>query len=56
MGWTELDNGSLLKAAATDFDGLITTDQNLRHQQNLKSAVQAKAIDDISARPGSDNA
>jgi predicted nuclease of predicted toxin-antitoxin system len=35
MGWTELDNGSLLKAAETDFDALITTDQNLRHQQNL---------------------
>jgi predicted nuclease of predicted toxin-antitoxin system len=35
MGWTELDNGSLLKAAARDFDVLITTDQNLLHQQNL---------------------
>jgi len=35
MGWTELNNGALLKAAATDFDALITTDQNLRYQQNL---------------------
>lgn len=35
MGWTELDNGALLNAAATDFDALITTDQNLRYQQNL---------------------
>ena len=35
MGWTELDNGSLHKAAETDFDVFITTDQNLRHQQNL---------------------
>ena len=35
MGWAELDNGSLLKAAETDFDALITTDQHLRHQQNL---------------------
>jgi hypothetical protein len=35
MGWTELDNGALLKATETDFDALITTDQNLRYQQNL---------------------
>ena len=36
MAWTELDNGALLKAAATHFDVLITTDQNLRYQQNLE--------------------
>jgi len=35
MGWTELDNGALLKAAETEFEALITTDQNLRYQQNL---------------------
>jgi len=35
MAWTELDNGALLKAAETHFDALVTTDQNLRHQQNL---------------------
>jgi hypothetical protein len=35
MGWTKLDNGELLKAAEIDFDILITTDQNLRYQQNL---------------------
>ena len=35
MGWTELDNGALLRAAETDFDALITTDKNLRYQQNL---------------------
>jgi hypothetical protein len=35
MRWTELDNGALLKAAERDFDALITTDQNLRYQQNL---------------------
>ena len=33
--WTELDNGALLKAAETHFDALITTDRNLRYQQNL---------------------
>jgi len=35
MAWTELDNGALLKAAEANFDVLITTDRNLRHQQNL---------------------
>jgi hypothetical protein len=35
MGWTELDNGALLRAAEVDFDALITTDKNLRFQQNL---------------------
>jgi len=35
MGWTQLDNGALLKAAETDFDALITTDKHLRHQRNL---------------------
>jgi hypothetical protein len=35
MGWAKLDNGALLKAADTDFDVLVTTDRNLRYQQNL---------------------
>lgn len=35
MGWHELENGALLAAAEAEFDALITTDQNLRHQQNL---------------------
>ena len=35
MGWTELDNGALLRAAETNFDALVTTDKNLRYQQNL---------------------
>ena len=35
-GWSELSNGDLLTAAeAAGFDLLITTDQNLRYQQNL---------------------
>lgn len=42
MAWTELDNGALLKVAAAQFDVLVTTDKNLRHQQNL--AVQQLAI------------
>jgi hypothetical protein len=36
MGWSGLDNGALLKAAEENFDTLITTDKNLRHQQELK--------------------
>lgn len=35
MHWEALSNGELLKAAESDFDVLITTDQNLRYQQNL---------------------
>src|SRR5262245_24498063 len=34
-GWAELDNGDLLRAAENEFQAFITTDQNLRHQQNL---------------------
>jgi uncharacterized linocin/CFP29 family protein len=37
MGWSSLENGQLIaQAQAHDFDLLITTDQNLRYQQNLK--------------------
>jgi len=35
MGWAELDNGNLLSAAGVEFDALVTTDKNLRYQQNL---------------------
>ncbi len=35
MGWHQLDNGELLTATEAKFDALVTTDQNLRHQQNL---------------------
>ena len=36
-GWSNLKNGDLLtRAEAEGFDALITTDQNLRYQQNLK--------------------
>lgn len=35
-GWSNLENGDLLtKAEAAGFDALVTTDQNLRYQQNL---------------------
>jgi hypothetical protein len=35
MGWSELSNGALLRAANAQFDVLITTDRSLRHQQNI---------------------
>lgn len=35
-GWQMLQNGDLLAAAEADgFEAIITTDQNLRYQQNL---------------------
>src|SRR6266567_2529411 len=37
MGWDQLENGDLLDAAEASFDALITTDQNLRYQQNLRA-------------------
>ena len=37
LGWSTLTNGDLLAAAETRFDLLVTTDRNLRHQQNLPS-------------------
>ena len=35
MGWAKLENGDLLGTAEAAFDALVTTDQNLRYQQNL---------------------
>jgi hypothetical protein len=36
MGWNELENGDLLRAAeSARFDVLIICDQNMRYQQNL---------------------
>ncbi|HWZ44486.1 MAG TPA: hypothetical protein VNW97_13500 [Candidatus Saccharimonadales bacterium] len=35
-GWEELENGELLQAAEiVGFEVLVTTDKNLRYQQNL---------------------
>lgn len=35
QGWSRLNNGALLSAAEKEFDLLVTTDQSLRHQQNV---------------------
>ena len=34
-GWAGVENGALLAAAEQVFDAFITTDKNLRYQQNL---------------------
>jgi predicted nuclease of predicted toxin-antitoxin system len=35
LGWTGVTNGALLRQAEDQFDVFITTDKNLRYQQNL---------------------
>ena len=35
MGWSSLKNGDLLKQAEETFELFITSDQNIRYQQNL---------------------
>ncbi|HLA96383.1 MAG TPA: hypothetical protein VK612_11735, partial [Pyrinomonadaceae bacterium] len=35
MGWAGVKNGKLLKLIAAEFDVFITSDKNLRYQQNL---------------------
>jgi predicted nuclease of predicted toxin-antitoxin system len=35
MGWTGVTNGALLAMAEGEFDVFVTTDKNLRYQQNL---------------------
>jgi hypothetical protein len=41
-GWSQLENGALLVAAeAEGFQVLVTTDRNLKYQQNLSSRTIA---------------
>jgi hypothetical protein len=35
IGWAGLRNGELLRRAEERFDIFVTSDQNLRHQQNI---------------------
>ena len=35
QGWSGITNGALLQLAEGQFDVLITSDQNLKYQQNL---------------------
>lgn len=34
-GWLGMQNGTLLRAAALEFDILLTVDRNMQHQQHL---------------------
>ena len=44
MGWTSLSNGALLRQAAATFDALLTADQNIEFQQNLKTLPVAVVV------------
>jgi len=45
QGWDTFKNGDLLTAAeAAGFDVLITTDKNIRHQQNLTTRTIAIVV------------
>ena len=51
-GWDRLSNGALLQAAEdAGFDLLLTTDKNMRYQQNLKDRKIAIVILGNSRRP-----
>ena len=51
-GWDRLVNGDLLKAAeANGFDVLLTTDKNMKYQQNLKGRRIAIVVLGNSNRP-----
>jgi hypothetical protein len=44
-GWSKLKNGELLDAAEKDgFGVLVTTDTNLKHQQNLAARQIATVV------------
>jgi hypothetical protein len=44
-GWAELSNGELLDAAEAQFDVLVTTDKQLRYQQNRLAVCFAAVAD-----------
>jgi hypothetical protein len=44
IGWTSLSNGALLRQAAAEFDALLTADQNIEFQQNLKTLPLAVVV------------
>jgi hypothetical protein len=44
VGWASIENGELLRRAADAFDVLITADQNLEFQQNLRTLPVAVLV------------
>jgi hypothetical protein len=54
-GWDRLSNGALLRAAEeAGFDVLLTTDKNIRYQQNLKGRRLAIVVLGNPQRPAVD--
>ena len=44
-GWSDVDNGRLIEIAESEgYDVLVTTDQNMRFQQNLTSRQLAVVV------------
>lgn len=43
-GWSGLENGELLRAAAGRFDLFLTADQNIEYQQNLRELPMAVVV------------
>lgn len=51
LGWGGIKNGELLQRAEAEFDLFITSDQNIRYQQNLAGrsiAILELSTNDIS--------
>ena len=44
MGWAGIKNGELLTLAEAQFEVIITTDKNLRYQQNLAGRALAVLV------------
>lgn len=42
--WSGVENGELLRLAATKFDIFVTADQNLQYQQNLSALPITVAV------------
>ena len=50
--WDTLENGDLLSAAeAADFEVFLTTDKNLRYQQNLAGRTIAVVVSGVQQWP-----
>ena len=45
VGWARLGNGALLRQATAEFHAVLTADQNIEFQQNLKTLPIAVVAD-----------
>jgi hypothetical protein len=44
LGWSTVQNGALILRAQSSFDVFVTTDKNLRYQQNLTERTLAIVV------------